>query len=178
MIDSGPNLGPMTHLGCINSPQLEFNRLRMESSSIKDQLYHLLISQSILPGSFCLCLLSKILLLSSFTFPTFQLSFQVISTWGVRNNIDFLSLSYTRHAEDVRHVSASHDGYSRQTCFPLNIMCSRYCNSVSGFICFFGYYLGSNANLFLYQLPYFYLIFFFNSIFLFNLECFVSDTGS
>ncbi|XP_068659451.1 pyruvate kinase 1, cytosolic [Aristolochia californica] len=29
---------------------------------------------------------------------------QVISTWGVRNNIDFLSLSYTRHAEDVRHA--------------------------------------------------------------------------
>ncbi|PQQ05734.1 pyruvate kinase 1 cytosolic-like isoform X2 [Prunus yedoensis var. nudiflora] len=29
---------------------------------------------------------------------------EVISTWGVRNNIDFLSLSYTRHAEDVRHV--------------------------------------------------------------------------
>ncbi|WRX12752.1 Pyruvate kinase [Theobroma cacao] len=28
---------------------------------------------------------------------------EVISTWGVRNNIDFLSLSYTRHAEDVRH---------------------------------------------------------------------------
>ncbi|RRT72951.1 hypothetical protein B296_00021115 [Ensete ventricosum] len=28
----------------------------------------------------------------------------VISTWGVRNKIDFLSLSYTRHAEDVRQV--------------------------------------------------------------------------
>ncbi|KAK9289573.1 hypothetical protein L1049_007729 [Liquidambar formosana] len=28
---------------------------------------------------------------------------EVISTWGVRNKIDFLSLSYTRHAEDVRH---------------------------------------------------------------------------
>lgn len=27
---------------------------------------------------------------------------EVISTWGVRNNIDFLSLSYTRHAEDIR----------------------------------------------------------------------------
>ncbi|KAK2634169.1 hypothetical protein Ddye_028961 [Dipteronia dyeriana] len=27
---------------------------------------------------------------------------EVISTWGARNNIDFLSLSYTRHAEDVR----------------------------------------------------------------------------
>ncbi|BFG21172.1 hypothetical protein CerSpe_074460 [Prunus speciosa] len=27
---------------------------------------------------------------------------EVISTWGVCNNIDFLSLSYTRHAEDVR----------------------------------------------------------------------------
>ncbi|CAD5194632.1 unnamed protein product [Musa acuminata subsp. malaccensis] len=26
----------------------------------------------------------------------------VITTWGVRNKIDFLSLSYTRHAEDVR----------------------------------------------------------------------------
>ncbi|PIA43435.1 hypothetical protein AQUCO_01900077v1 [Aquilegia coerulea] len=31
---------------------------------------------------------------------------EVISTWGVRNNIDFLSLSYTRHAEDVRHARA------------------------------------------------------------------------
>ncbi|KAF1871670.1 hypothetical protein Lal_00020464 [Lupinus albus] len=29
---------------------------------------------------------------------------EVISTWGVQNNIDFLSLSYTRHAEDVRHA--------------------------------------------------------------------------
>ncbi|KAJ0973474.1 hypothetical protein J5N97_021433 [Dioscorea zingiberensis] len=28
----------------------------------------------------------------------------VISKWGVRNNIDFLSLSYTRHAEDVRQA--------------------------------------------------------------------------
>ncbi|KAK6131848.1 hypothetical protein DH2020_034401 [Rehmannia glutinosa] len=28
---------------------------------------------------------------------------EVISTWGARNNIDFLSLSYTRHAEDIRH---------------------------------------------------------------------------
>ncbi|RWR83499.1 pyruvate kinase 1, cytosolic-like protein [Cinnamomum micranthum f. kanehirae] len=28
----------------------------------------------------------------------------VISKWGVRNSIDFLSLSYTRHAEDVRHA--------------------------------------------------------------------------
>ncbi|KAF8021847.1 hypothetical protein BT93_G2097 [Corymbia citriodora subsp. variegata] len=29
---------------------------------------------------------------------------KVISTWGVRNNIDFLSLSYTRDAEDIRHA--------------------------------------------------------------------------
>ncbi|PIN19359.1 Pyruvate kinase [Handroanthus impetiginosus] len=29
---------------------------------------------------------------------------EVISTWGVRNNIDFLSLSCTRHAEDIRHA--------------------------------------------------------------------------
>ncbi|TYI07594.1 hypothetical protein ES332_A10G238800v1 [Gossypium tomentosum] len=29
---------------------------------------------------------------------------EVISTWGVRNNIDILSLSYTRHAEDIRHA--------------------------------------------------------------------------
>nr|XP_010908225.1 pyruvate kinase 1, cytosolic isoform X3 [Elaeis guineensis] len=28
----------------------------------------------------------------------------VISKWGFRNNIDFLSLSHTRHAEDVRHA--------------------------------------------------------------------------
>ncbi|PKU79541.1 pyruvate kinase 1, cytosolic [Dendrobium catenatum] len=28
----------------------------------------------------------------------------VISKWGVRNKIDFLSLSYTRHAEDVREA--------------------------------------------------------------------------
>lgn len=31
--------------------------------------------------------------------------FQIISSWGVQNKIDFLSLSYTRHAEDVRQVS-------------------------------------------------------------------------
>lgn len=30
---------------------------------------------------------------------------QVISSWGMQNKIDFLSLSYTRHAEDVRQVS-------------------------------------------------------------------------
>ncbi|KAB5552318.1 hypothetical protein DKX38_009629 [Salix brachista] len=29
---------------------------------------------------------------------------EVISTWGVQNKIDFLSLSYTRHAEDVRNA--------------------------------------------------------------------------
>ncbi|VFQ80269.1 unnamed protein product [Cuscuta campestris] len=29
---------------------------------------------------------------------------EVIITWGVRNKIDFLSLSYTRHAEDIRHA--------------------------------------------------------------------------
>lgn len=29
---------------------------------------------------------------------------EVISTWGVLNKIDFLSLSYTRRAEDVKHV--------------------------------------------------------------------------
>ncbi|XLR15348.1 hypothetical protein S83_043286, partial [Arachis hypogaea] len=28
----------------------------------------------------------------------------VISIWGVKNKIDFLSLSYTRHAEDVRQA--------------------------------------------------------------------------
>ncbi|KAL8526233.1 hypothetical protein ACS0TY_015450 [Phlomoides rotata] len=29
---------------------------------------------------------------------------QVISSWGVKNKIDFISLSYTRHAEDVREA--------------------------------------------------------------------------
>ncbi|KAM0978643.1 hypothetical protein ACFX13_014848 [Malus domestica] len=29
---------------------------------------------------------------------------EVISSWGLQNKIDFLSLSYTRHAEDVRHA--------------------------------------------------------------------------
>ncbi|KAG5533101.1 hypothetical protein RHGRI_027362 [Rhododendron griersonianum] len=29
---------------------------------------------------------------------------EVISTWGVKNNVDFLTLSYTRDAEDVRHA--------------------------------------------------------------------------
>uniref|UniRef100_A0A803N7P2 Pyruvate kinase n=1 Tax=Chenopodium quinoa TaxID=63459 RepID=A0A803N7P2_CHEQI len=28
----------------------------------------------------------------------------VIKTWGARNNIDFLTLSYTRHAEDIREA--------------------------------------------------------------------------
>ncbi|KAL2895887.1 Pyruvate kinase 1 cytosolic [Bienertia sinuspersici] len=31
---------------------------------------------------------------------------QIISTWGSRNNIDFISLHYTRHADDVREVRA------------------------------------------------------------------------
>ncbi|XP_052173901.1 pyruvate kinase 2, cytosolic-like [Diospyros lotus] len=29
---------------------------------------------------------------------------EIISTWGVKNKIDFISLSYTRHAEDVRET--------------------------------------------------------------------------
>ncbi|XP_031499359.1 pyruvate kinase 2, cytosolic-like isoform X1 [Nymphaea colorata] len=29
---------------------------------------------------------------------------QVISTWGLHNNVDIISLSYTRHAEDVREL--------------------------------------------------------------------------
>ncbi|XP_021724774.1 pyruvate kinase 1, cytosolic-like [Chenopodium quinoa] len=29
---------------------------------------------------------------------------EVIKTWGARNNIDFLTLSYTRHAEDIREA--------------------------------------------------------------------------
>ncbi|XP_031378085.1 pyruvate kinase 2, cytosolic-like isoform X2 [Punica granatum] len=31
---------------------------------------------------------------------------QIISTWGVKNNIDIISLSYTRHVEDVRELRA------------------------------------------------------------------------
>ncbi|KAF3442516.1 hypothetical protein FNV43_RR16432 [Rhamnella rubrinervis] len=31
---------------------------------------------------------------------------QVISSWGTRNNIDFISLSYTRHVEDVQKLRA------------------------------------------------------------------------
>lgn len=31
---------------------------------------------------------------------------QIISTWGSRNNIDIVSLHYTRHADDVREVRA------------------------------------------------------------------------
>jgi len=34
----------------------------------------------------------------------------VIATWGVRNNIDFLSLSYTRHAEDIIQTRTYLDG--------------------------------------------------------------------
>ncbi|RVW48167.1 Pyruvate kinase 1, cytosolic [Vitis vinifera] len=42
---------------------------------------------------------------ASFVFLVLVLYFDtVISTWGVKNKIDFLSLSYTRHAEDVRHA--------------------------------------------------------------------------
>ncbi|KAJ6886346.1 hypothetical protein NC651_026898 [Populus alba x Populus x berolinensis] len=35
---------------------------------------------------------------------------EVISSWGFRNNIDILSLSYTRHAEDVRHILPEANG--------------------------------------------------------------------
>ncbi|KAJ3671606.1 hypothetical protein LUZ60_007685 [Juncus effusus] len=31
---------------------------------------------------------------------------KIISTWGVKNNVDIISLSYTRHAEDVRELRA------------------------------------------------------------------------
>lgn len=47
--------------------------------------------------------------------------FQVITTWGVRNNIDFLSLSCTRHAEDVRHVRTTISENS-------DLVYSCYCN--------------------------------------------------
>lgn len=47
------------------------------------------------------------LLYTAFCFNVFFYKYQVIRTWGVRNNIDFLSLSYTRHAEDIRHVRTS-----------------------------------------------------------------------
>ncbi|KAH9550425.1 hypothetical protein CY35_10G071800 [Sphagnum magellanicum] len=40
--------------------------------------------------------------------PTLSASdLKIMSTWGVRNQIDFLSLSYTRHADDVR-LARSH----------------------------------------------------------------------
>ncbi|BBN16075.1 pyruvate kinase [Marchantia polymorpha subsp. ruderalis] len=43
---------------------------------------------------------------------------EVISKWGVKNSIDFISLSYTRHAEDVRqarlHLSKLGDLYQTQ----------------------------------------------------------------
>ncbi|KAK6126297.1 hypothetical protein DH2020_039942 [Rehmannia glutinosa] len=39
-----------------------------------------------------------------FAISSVSLLLQVISTWGVQNKIDFLSLSYTRHAEDVREA--------------------------------------------------------------------------
>ncbi|XP_074286556.1 pyruvate kinase 2, cytosolic-like [Silene latifolia] len=32
---------------------------------------------------------------------------QIISAWGTRNNIDIISLHYTRHADNVREVRAS-----------------------------------------------------------------------
>ncbi|XLR31704.1 hypothetical protein S83_059604, partial [Arachis hypogaea] len=38
----------------------------------------------------------------------------VISTWGVKNKIDFLSLSYTRHAEDVRQGLSHFDEILRE----------------------------------------------------------------
>ncbi|KAL4183941.1 hypothetical protein AMTRI_Chr11g100820 [Amborella trichopoda] len=39
---------------------------------------------------------------------------QVISTWGAYNNVDFVSLSYTRHAEDVRELRAFLANHSLQ----------------------------------------------------------------
>lgn len=44
---------------------------------------------------------------------------QVISSWGVQNKIDFLSLSYTRHAEDVREVTWKMK--INTLCFPGNL---------------------------------------------------------
>ncbi|KAM0940320.1 putative pyruvate kinase [Dioscorea sansibarensis] len=43
----------------------------------------------------------------------------VISKWGVRNSIDFLSLSYTRHAEDVRQLS-----FLKHICPGTGMLCS------------------------------------------------------
>ena len=52
-----------------------------------------------------------------FNIQDISLLFQVISTWGVKNKIDFLSLSYTRHAEDVREVK-----WLRKNCFDFFLM--------------------------------------------------------
>ncbi|RYR19971.1 hypothetical protein Ahy_B03g064980 [Arachis hypogaea] len=46
----------------------------------------------------------------------------VISIWGVKNKIDFLSLSYTRHAEDVRQGLTHFDEILRE---PDGIILSR-----------------------------------------------------
>ncbi|CAM6093001.1 unnamed protein product [Calypogeia fissa] len=53
------------------------------------------------------------------TLPTLtEFDKEIVATFGVRNSIDFLSLSYTRHAEDVRlaraHLSKLGDLYQTQ----------------------------------------------------------------
>ncbi|KAK6126359.1 hypothetical protein DH2020_039931 [Rehmannia glutinosa] len=58
-------------------------------------------------SKFCnlfLVVLSLNLFVTLFAISSVSLLLQVISTWGVQNKIDFLSLSYTRHAQDVREA--------------------------------------------------------------------------
>ncbi|PIA48156.1 hypothetical protein AQUCO_01400620v1 [Aquilegia coerulea] len=67
-------------------------------------------------GSDVICLVKNSATLAGFIFtmhisqvhinlPTLtEVDKQVISTWGSRNNVDIVSLSYTRHVEDVREL--------------------------------------------------------------------------
>ncbi|KAK4431083.1 Pyruvate kinase, cytosolic [Sesamum alatum] len=74
----------------------------LEVSEVKDEDVVCLIKNSaILAGPLYTLHVSQIRI----DLPTFtDKDKEVISTWGLRNKIDFLSLSYARRAEDIRHA--------------------------------------------------------------------------
>ncbi|EPS61048.1 pyruvate kinase, partial [Genlisea aurea] len=80
----------------------ETTSVRLEVSEVKDEDVICLIKNSaVLAGPLHTLHVSQIRI----DLPTLtEKDKEVIGTWGVRNNIDFLSLSYTRSAKEVMHA--------------------------------------------------------------------------
>jgi pyruvate kinase len=78
---------------------------------------------------------------------------KIISTWGVKNGIDFLSLSFTRNAEDVREVSVVHD-----ICVLLSVIIYSYYILINIIFIYFYYILINIIFIYSYYILIFYSI--------------------